>query len=79
MEDERLVELANQAAAKIRAGFPFHDAVRYVLTANGVNNDWDEWFSRIGKELSGRRSRRRRLAKNPAKHEISSNNKRLPF
>lgn len=85
MDEETVVELANQAAAKLRQGIEFHLAVWQAIDSNGVAGDRSDVFRLIARELSRRsalkaraaRERRERQKKLPSKSKLGS--KRLPF
>jgi len=57
--------IADQVAKEIRRGSRFKDAVLSVLKSNGIERDYDEYFSDIGKMLSRRRSPGRGTRKSP--------------
>lgn len=85
VDEETVVELANQAAAKLRQGIEFHLAVWQTIDSNGVAGDRPYVFRLIARELSRRsaakaraaRERRERTEKLTPKSTLVS--KRLPF
>ncbi len=58
---DNIVILANEVSALMRLGTDYKSAIRRVLRSYKISNNWDIYFSEIGKQLKKTRRRKRKI------------------